>query len=119
MIELGMVLALLGSLVGGAALLSRAPWDWLIGGGTLVTGLGLLLGVPTGVWYHVRLYRALRARGVVASLWWLSPGKHHGFLSKEELRPVMRPFYAGAVGFVLAVLGCVLFGYGALRAPPG
>ncbi len=113
------LLALLGSLVGGAARMSRAPGGLLIGRGTRLNGFGLLLGVPTGVWYHVRLYRALRARGVVASLWWLSPGKHHGLLSKEELRPVMRPFYAGAVGFVLAVLGCVLFGYGALRAPPG
>ncbi len=119
MIELGIVLGLLGALVGGAALLTRAPWDWLFGGGGLLVALGLLVGAPCGLWYHVRLYRALRPRGPLPRGWWVRPDRLHDRLAASERRAVMRPFYAGAVGFVLAIVGCVLVGYGAWRSPPG
>ena len=114
-----MVLGLLVTLVGGAALLAYTPWEWLFGGGVALCLLGLVLGVPTGFWYHLRLYRALRPRRALPRTWWLSPHKLHGELTDAERRWVMGPFYAGAVGFVLSVLGCVLLGYGAWRSPPG
>jgi hypothetical protein len=119
MIELGMVAALLGGLVGAAALLSRMPWDWLLVGGAILVVVGMLVSVPAGVWYHVRLYRALKAVNQVAPRWWLYPTKQHPLLGAAELRFVTRPFFAGAIGFGLAILGCVFVGYGALRSPPG
>jgi len=114
-----MVLGLLGALVGGAALLSYAPWDWLFGGGIVLSLLGLAVGVPTGLWYHVRLYRAVRARGPVPPRWWVRPDRLHAQLTEDERAGVMRPFYFGAAGFVLSVLGCLFIAYGAWRAPPG
>lgn len=114
-----MVIGLLVGLVGTAAVLSHVPWDWLLGGGGMLVVLGLLLGTPTGIWYHVRLYRAMRAHGPLPATWWLRPDRLHQALSDEERSWVKAPFYAGAVGFVMAVLGCVLVAYGSLRAPPG
>lgn len=114
-----MALGLLFALVGGAALLTYAPWDWLFGGGSMLAVLGLVLGVPTGFWYHVLLYRALRPQGPLPRTWWLRPDRLHDRLSAEARVRVMRPFYWGAVGFVVSIVGCLLLGYGALRAPPG
>jgi len=72
-----MVLGLLAALVGGAALLSYTPWDWLFGGGIMLSILGLLLGVPTGLSYHLRLYKALKPRGALPSRWWIRPDRLH------------------------------------------
>ena len=114
-----MVLGLLIGLVGTGAVLSLVPWDWLLGGGALLVVVGLLVGTPTGVWYHVRLYRAMRKRGPLPSTWWLRPDRLHDALDATEKASVKVPFYAGAAGFVMAVLGCLLVAYGSLRAPPG
>jgi hypothetical protein len=119
MIELVTVLGLLGALVGTMALLSYTPWDWLLGGGLGLAFLGLLLGVPTGFWYHVRLARVLRKKGPLPRGWWLRPDRLHAQLADGERARVMRPFYAGAIGFVMSVFGCLLIAYGAWRAPPG
>jgi len=118
-IELGVALALLVALVGGAALLTYAPWDWLFGGGVMLAILGLALGVPTGFWYHVRLYRAVRPGGPVPRMWWLRPDRLHDRIAATARAHVMRPFYWGAVGFVLSIVGCLLLAYGAWKAPPG
>lgn len=119
MIEIVLVLSLIAGLVGGAALLVRAPWDWLFGGGAAMILLGMGFGVPMGFMYHVRLYRALRVRGPLVRRWWLHPSRLHDQLLPAERARVMRPFYAGAVGWVIAVAGCVLCAYGAFRSPPG
>jgi hypothetical protein len=119
MVELGLVLGLLTALIGGMALVAYAPWDWLFGGGVLFACVGLLVGVPTGLWYHVLLYRALRPRGALPRNWWLRPDRLHALLAEDQLRRVMRPFRWGAAGFVLSIVGCALLGYGAWRSPPG
>lgn len=119
MSELLLVCGLLGSLVGGAALLSRTPWEWLFGGGLLLTALGLLLGVPTGLLYHVRLHRAVRKHGSLPRSWWLRPVELHARIGAAERGGVLWPFYAGALGFALSIFGCVCVAVGAFRAPPG
>jgi len=67
--------------------------------------LGLVLSVPTGVWYHVLLYRFVSARIALPRKWWLSPAKLHRHLTDAEQRRI-RPWYrTGGVGFVLSVVG--------------
>ena len=74
-----------------------------LGLGTLI--LGLLLGVPTGFWYHVILYRLASAKVSLPGAWWLSPARLHVHLSGAEQRR-LRPWYrVGGVGFVLCVAG--------------
>jgi hypothetical protein len=115
-IELALVLGVLVALIGSAALLSYASWVTVFGAGLSCVALGLTLGVPTGVYYHVLLYRALQPRGQLTRLWWLHPvGRHHA-LAPTELVRVRRWFVAGAIGFGLCVLGCLLTALGAWRS---
>ena len=67
--------------------------------------LGLVVGVPTGFWYHVVLYRIVSARIAVPRTWWLSPSALHVHLTDAEQRRI-RPWYRlGGIGFVLSVVG--------------
>jgi hypothetical protein len=115
-IEIGLVLALLAGTVGVAALLSAPEWDLLFGGGLSLVVLGMLIGVPAGLYYHVLLYRTLAPRGALGRAWWLHPTGLHARLGAADRPRVMRWFGVGAVGFVLAIGGCVLVFVGALRS---
>ncbi len=87
----------------------------VIGFTTLI--VGLVLGVPTGLWYHVVLYRFVASRVSVPSRWWLSPSNLHRHLTDDEERHI-RPWYRiGGVGFVLCVAGGVLAISGLLLGP--
>src|SRR5262249_24574429 len=67
--------------------------------------LGLLLGIPTGFWYHVVLYRLASAKIPLPGTWWLAPARLHTHLSGDEQARI-RPWYRiGGVGFVLSVAG--------------
>ena len=105
MFEITLVVVVLAA-VGLAAFLATILTPHLVaalGLGTLL--LGLLLGVPTGFWYHVILYRCLQARIPLPRRWWVSPADLHSHLAEAERRPI-RPWYRiGGVGFVLCVLG--------------
>jgi hypothetical protein len=107
---------ILGSLVGAAALVTYAPWWWLFGAGLVCMPLGLLIGVPAGVWYHVRLYRSLGPRGILKRGWWINPTGLHAHLTDEDRRGMRFPFFFGAAGFVVSILGCILFAVGAWRS---
>lgn len=71
--------------------------------GTLV--LGLVVGVPTGFWYHVLLYRIVSARIAVPRKWWLSPSALHVHLTDVEHRRIRLWYRLGGIGFVLSVAG--------------
>ncbi len=73
---------------------------WILAG-------GLLIGIPSGIWYHVVLYRALKKRMILPARWWRSPVSLHDRLTPSEFRPVRPWFVAGAVGFVLCCAGGV------------
>lgn len=92
-------LGLLGPLV---------PVTWWLAGGALCAALGLALGVPTGLWYHVRLRACLAARDELPRRWWLRPVSLHGRLRAEERSGVLRWFFVGGLGFVFTLLGCGL-----------
>ena len=68
---------------------------------------GLLIGIPTGWWYHVVLYRTLAARMVVPARWWRKPVELHPLLTADEYQGVRPWFVAGALGFLLCLAGGV------------
>lgn len=105
MLELLLVLAILAGL-GGIALVTVVITPQLM----IETGLwllagGLLVGIPTGLWYHVALYRALARRIALPPRWWRSPVELHGHLTPQDFRHIRPWFVAGAIGFVLCCVG--------------
>ncbi|MGH0032352.1 MAG: hypothetical protein ACQGVC_21375 [Myxococcota bacterium] len=108
MIETLLVLGTL-ALLGGATLAGTlVPPDVLLQAGGIVTAAGLAVGVPTGFWYHVALYRALRPHGPLPGRWWIHPVALHIQLLEGERRSVLRWFVAGGLGFFVVVLGCAI-----------
>jgi len=111
MFELGLVALLLMGLVAAPWIFAIAPWDVTFGAGVVLMVLGLVVGLPASLVYHLRLRRALQpARG-----WWLHPTALHGRLGDGQRRPVLRWFRIGAAMFGVAILGCVLVAVGAVR----
>ena len=70
-----------------------------------VLALGLVVGVPTGFWYHVLLYRIVSARITVPPRWWVSPSTLHVHLTDAERRRIWLWYRLGGIGFVLSVVG--------------
>ena len=67
--------------------------------------VGLFIGIPTGWWYHVVLYRTLTARMALPPRWWRKPVELHPFLTAGEYQGVRPWFVAGALGFFLCLAG--------------
>ena len=97
LLAIGLVLAVVVVVV--------VPWPALFTVGVLTTAIGLVFGVATGFWYHVALGRALVAVDALTPRWWLRPVPLHDRLDPAALRPIMPWFYAGAVGFVVTLVG--------------
>jgi len=66
---------------------------------------GLALGVPTGLWYHVALYRVVAPKVSLSRTWWMAPSELHRHLTEAERRRIFRWYRLGGVGFVLSVVG--------------
>lgn len=115
MIEVALAVLLVVALA-IAALVSSAAWHLLLEVGAICIAAGLLVAVPTGLVYHVVLYRRARLRGPVPERWWLRPVGLHAQLTRPDQRAVMPWFYSGAAGFLVAMLGCLLVAIGALRS---
>lgn len=115
MLELLLVLALTGGLVGGAALLSRVDWFYLFGLGLVMATLGLVLGAAAGLAYHLRLRRVILRQGPMPPRWWLFPTRLHDRLGDDK-RWVLRPFFWGATGMAVTIAGLVFIAYGAWRS---
>ena len=91
-------------------------WETLYYGGIWVTAAGLLLGVPTGLVYHVRLYQVLDPRGELPSGWYWRPLRFNARLRKEERTSVMSWCYVGGFGFLVICVGLLLMGAGVSMA---
>ncbi|HET6464460.1 MAG TPA: hypothetical protein VFH55_02470 [Nitrospiria bacterium] len=76
--------------------------------GLIILTVGIIEGIPTGLYYHVILFRLLRPRGQLPPGWWISPGQYHVHLSDEESRRVRRWFFLGGLGFLLCIAGGIL-----------
>ncbi len=75
--------------------------------GLWVLAAGLLIGLPTGLWYHVVLFRALAPRKALPPRWWRSPVELHPLLTPHEHARMLPWFMLGAVGFGLCLVGGV------------
>jgi hypothetical protein len=99
-----------------SAVLALVAWDSLLIGGSLLIVLGMAVGVPAGLVYHVKLYQCLGPDGGLPQGWWLGPTSLHHLLDDGPRgRQVMRWCYLGAAGFFVVIAGCVLLFAGAVR----
>ena len=114
MAELAIVVGLLGALLAVPAVLFWLPWEVVLQTAVVAVAVGLLLGVPAGLLYHVRLFMLARPRP--AGRWWIHPTAHHGLLTAQTRPEVLFWFKLGAAGFVLTIGGCALFAIGFTRA---
>ncbi|MEL6179650.1 MAG: hypothetical protein AAFS10_11895 [Myxococcota bacterium] len=105
--EILLALAILTGLIGLAAL-SALPWEQTLTFGWWVTGIGMALGVPTGVVYHVQLYRKLNHRDALPNDWIWRPIGCNELLTPHERGAVIPWSIAGGVGFVIVVLGILI-----------
>ncbi len=112
MIELTVLLGV----VGGLAAFAWVPWPVLLELAFGLSAVGLAVGIPGALVYHVRLHAGLRRAGPVPAGWWVHPFGHHRRLSPEELDRVLPPCWIGAGGGALAFLGCLAGGLGVLSA---
>lgn len=97
-----------------AVLAAFVSAELVVVGGVACAAAGMLLGLPTGFWYHVRLQACLRRRGELPERWWLRPVALHARLRSEEREQVLPWFYLGGAGFVAVMLGCALVLVGVL-----
>jgi hypothetical protein len=109
MLEFAVVASIIVSvwIIGSAATLtlSASLWTQL---GLLLLAIGILEGIPTGLYYHIVLYRILHPRGLLPGGWWRSPQQYHVHLTEEEGRRVRRWFVLGGIGFFLCLAGGIL-----------
>jgi len=73
--------------------------------GLLTLACGLLVGLPTGFWYHVLLYRTLKPRMRLPPRWWWAPVDLHPYLTGPELARLQPWFRVGGLGFALSLVG--------------
>src|SRR5262245_59755595 len=116
MIEIALIVGVIALVIGVTALFALVSWYILFGLGIGLIALGMLIGVPTGFWFHVVLYRVMREKHIVQPRWWLRPIGIFEALSADDRRRVAPWMYAGGAGFVIALVGCALFAVGALRS---
>jgi hypothetical protein len=116
MAELLLVLAAVGLVSALGLVVPLVPPEWLVEAGFWVTGAGLLLGLPTSLWWHLLLRARLLRGGRLPARWWLRPVSLHASLAPAERPAVLLWFYLGGIGFVLACAGCLLIGSGVVAA---
>lgn len=108
MAELLIALAPLSLLVGLALFALLVPPKLVALTALALMALGLVGGVPSGLYYHVALRRELLRVGPLPRGWYWHPQRHHGRLdhaARQRLRPW---FFVGGIGFLLICTGCAL-----------
>jgi hypothetical protein len=110
------VFGLVGLLVLFGTMALLLPLEILVLAGVVCIAAGFMLGVPAGTYYHVKLYRALAAHGGVPRGFFWHPTRYHASVPPNEWRNIVPWFAAGAIGFVLILVGCAIVMLGMLRA---
>ena len=114
-LELLIAVGVIGVL-GGMGMLALVSVPALVTVGGAILLVGVLVGVPTGIMYHVRLYQILHPRGQLDKRWLWHPLALHDCLEERERRRVLPWCYVGAAGFFIIVAGIVVAGVGLARA---
>ncbi|HET8580197.1 MAG TPA: hypothetical protein VFL31_04290 [Nitrospiraceae bacterium] len=73
--------------------------------GFWMLAVGLLTGVPAGLWYHLVLYRALAHRITLPPKWWIKPIALHPQLAQKDMARIKPWFRLGGFGFALSLAG--------------
>ena len=105
MAELFIALAPLLALFALALLALLVPFQVLAGAALALMAVGFVLGVPTGLYYHLLLRRELRARGPLPKGWYWRPQEHQRALDARAVRRLRPWFIAGGLGFLLIMTG--------------
>lgn len=108
MAELLIALAPLVALAGLALLVLFVPLEVLAGLALALIAVGVLVGLPTGLYYHVLLRRALLARGKLPKGWYWKPQHHEALLDHAAVGRLRPWFFAGGFGFLLVMTGFTL-----------
>ena len=109
--ELGIFIAL-SALMCLLSAVWLTPWETLYYGGIWVTLAGFVIGVPTGLVYHVRLHQVLGPRGELPRGWFWRPLRFNSRLRKDERAGVMTWCYIGGLGFGIICVGLLMMGAG-------
>jgi len=104
LLEIFLVLLTLGSFLAVA----YAPWVPMLQLGAGLAALGMLVGVPAGLLYHVLLRARLSEHGRLEPRWWLRPVAQHALLDEAALRRIRPAFFVGGAGFLVTLLGCLV-----------
>lgn len=94
----------------GVGLMAQLSWDVLLYCGEITAALGLLLGVPPAVVYHVRLWQELTLAEVPTRGMIWNPIRFHDRVPWHRQNRYLPWFYAGGAGFVIVVLGLAFMG---------
>lgn len=105
------LLIALGPLLGLVALALFAllvPLHVLAIAALALVGVGFVLSIPAGLYYHLLLRRELLARGALPPGWYWRPQQYHAELDPDARRRLAPWFAVGVVVFVLTMVGFVL-----------
>lgn len=95
-------------LLAALAAFAWVPWIVLIEIAGLCSLVGLTVGVPAALVYHLRLRTSLIRAGGLPARWWVRPFAHHQRLAEADLDWVLPPCWIGAGGGALAFFGCLV-----------
>ncbi|MCP3987054.1 MAG: hypothetical protein GY723_21920 [bacterium] len=95
-------------LLGALAAFAWVPWIVLIQIAGLCSVVGLAIGVPGALVYHLRLRACLIRADALPARWWVHPFALHPRLAAADLDRVLPPCFVGAGGGALAFLGCLV-----------
>ena len=107
------------ALMAGVPVLMMVPTSILLWVGGIAFLTGVVVGIPAGVVYHIRLYQCLKPRGKLDPHWIWHPLRLHGELLPSERLRVLGWGYVGGVGFVLLMAGIIVFAMGIFRMQAG
>jgi len=100
--------AIFFGLLGALGAVFLLPWQVLGIAGLWIVGIGVMVGVPAGIAWHVALYLALHPRGLLHEGWYWRPMDLHDLLEPGEARPILALCYLGAAGFFAILFGAML-----------